>query len=495
MSFRRIIDHLLFREVDAASLAAWRIGFGALMTFEAINYGLFLCLDCYYRDTSFLFKYHHFEWVGVPPGFGLEILFALMTVAGLCITVGYHYRAAMIFYTFGFTWNFLLDQTRYLNHFYLVILICVIMCFVPAHRYWSLDAWRKPELRSPTVPNWGRFWLGAQLEIVLIYAGLVKINGDWLNLEPMRLWMNYRSADAHWIFQWLTQDWGIALASYGVIALHLIGAPLLLWRRSRLAVLCLYAIFHTTNAFVFNIGIFPWMTLYASLLLFDPDWPRQFIAWANRHGWLMRWQHLAAAPTPRPASAGAADGTAAGLSTTGSAATLRRGAGFGTWQKTAITVFVFGWLAWQIVLPLRHTWAPGNVAWNEDGHRYAWRMKLRSKRGSAVFIVERADGRTFRVDPRDQLTARQARKMACIPDLIWQFAQKLEQDYARFELPEGAEPLDSVVRVETRCSLNARDYATLIDPTVDLSAIDRRHPASEWVLPNTLPRHEPIFGP
>ena len=36
---------------------------------------------------------------------------------------------------------------------------------------------------APWLPNWGRLWMNVQTEIVLLYAGFVKLNVDWLNLE------------------------------------------------------------------------------------------------------------------------------------------------------------------------------------------------------------------------------------------------------------------------------------------------------------------------
>ncbi|MBX2880788.1 MAG: HTTM domain-containing protein, partial [Granulosicoccus sp.] len=277
----RIIQQM-FCPVDAAFLAVFRIGFGAILLFESVNYGLFLCLECFYHSSDLLFKYRHFSWVNAAPTVWLRTIWLLMAVLAIMVMLGFYYRAAMLLYTVGFTYHFLLEQVLYLNHFYLVILLCGLMTLVPAHAYWSLDAKRSSAIASDTVPYWSKFVLAAQLEIVLIYAGLVKLNADWLALEPMRMWMNYRSHDEIALFQWLTQDWGIAVASYGVIALHLIGAPLLLYRKTRLPVLFCYAFFHTINMFVFNIGIFPWMTLFASLLFFDADWPRQFAAWLSQ---------------------------------------------------------------------------------------------------------------------------------------------------------------------------------------------------------------------
>jgi len=454
----------LFRPVDASSLAVFRIAFGGLMLFEAVNYGVFLCLDCFYRQTDLLFKYRHFEWAELLPGRGLELVFVIMALSATGVMLGLFYRLSAVLLVLTFGYLFLLDEALYLNHFYLALLFATILVFVPAHRAWSLDARRRPAFASDTVPNWGRFWLGAQLEIVLVLAGLVKLNADWLNLEPMRMWMTAASADEAAIFRWLTQDWGIALASYGAIALHLVGAPLLLWRRTRLAVFCIYAVFHVINTFVFNIGIFPWMTLAATLVLFDPDWPRQVLRWLQARGRAVRFAALA-----QPAGDGM-----------GRFALSRT-------ARVGITAFIVLWLAAQVLVPFRHHLAPGNVAWNEDGHRFSWRMKLRSKRAVARFVVLTDDGGRVVVDPRDHLTAKQTRKMSCIPDMILQFAHFLASEHG----DDGTRKV--AVHADVRCSLNAREPQPLVDRLVDLSGVHRDDPVTSWVTPLSTPLRNPIF--
>lgn len=46
----------------------------------------------------------------------------------------------------------------------------------------------------------------------------------------------------------------------------------------------------------------------------------------------------------------------------------------------------------QLLLPLRHLLYAGDPSWTEEGHRYAWHMKLRDKDAEAVFHV--VDGQT-----------------------------------------------------------------------------------------------------
>ena len=455
----------LFKQVDSSFLAVFRIGFGAIMIFECINMGVFLCLDCMYHSSSMLFKYHYFEWVHPWPTWGLRLHWLLMAVASVCIMLGWYYRWAMVFFLLGFAYMFWLDQALYLNHFYMVLLFSTLMVFVPANAYWSLDVANNRVAERPTIPNWSRFLLAAQLEIILIYAGLVKINSDWLNLEPMRLWMNEKSAQHNEFLQFLTQDWGIALASYGVIALHLIGAPLLLSRRYRLWALAAYSVFHTINAFVFNIGIFPWFTLFASLLFFEPDWPKTL--WSKLQ---QRYRVIAERFPNRPISYGTVY-PATGMSK----------------QQWLLLVCVCGWLLVQVVVPWRHLALPGEVAWNESGHRFSWRMMLRSKRGDAVFNVKSASGREWEVKPAKELNAKQYRKMVCIPDMLWQFAQHIE----RTELAAGRGPVE--VYASVHCSLNDRKRARMVDPSVDLTAISRTEPVDNWLLPLSEPLKKTFF--
>ena len=53
----------------------------------------------------------------------------------------------------GFTYTQLIDVTNYLNHYYLVSLLALIMIFLPLHRTWSVDAWLRPRAGRPRVPQ------------------------------------------------------------------------------------------------------------------------------------------------------------------------------------------------------------------------------------------------------------------------------------------------------------------------------------------------------
>ena len=132
----------------------------------------------------------------------------------------------------------------------------------------------------------------------------------------------------------------------------------------------------------------------------------------------------------------------------------------------------------QLLIPLRHYLYPGKVSWTEEGHRFAWHMKLRDKDASADFIiVDPVRSDTLVVDPRDYLTRWQARKMSTRPDMILQFSHYLAEKMRH----DGHVQVE--VRAEVTASLNGRRSQVLIDPTVDLARQRRTLKSASWILP------------
>ena len=380
----------LFKPVDAASIVFFRICFGFLLLFDVYRYFTKDWIYKFYIDPGFHFKYKGFSWVEPWAGNGMYWHFAALGVLAFMIMTGAFYRIATVLFLIGFSYVFLLDSSYYLNHFYLVILIGLLMCFVPAHRSFSIDAWRNPAIRSRTIPNWGLLIMLVQLEIVLFYAGFVKINPDWLQLEPLGSWVS-RFGHTPLIGPMLTEKWVVAVAAYGVIALHIFGAPLLFWKKTRLAVFWVYVAFHLSNHFFFQIGIFPWLTIAATTLFFEPDWPRRLARSA-----MTPLAQLAEVRVPdlRPRIAAAIEAPTYGLR-----------------AHAVVAGLAAAWIGVQVSMPLRHFVIPGDVAWTEDAHRFSWRMKLRDKNGAGHFVVQDLEsGRRWEIDPRRYLKEKQCAK-------------------------------------------------------------------------------------
>jgi hypothetical protein len=263
---QRFVDPL-FETVDGSSLAFFRVAFGAIMLVECWRFWSKGWIERHYIEPEFFFKYYGFEWIAPWPGDGMYWHFAALAVLSLLVALGVAYRLATLLFFLAFAYVFLLDQARYLNHFYLVMLIALLLAVLPA-----------PAARMPA---WTVWLFRLQFEVMYIYAGIVKINPDWLRLEPMGMWLARRD-DWALVGPLFNQDWVVALAAYGAILLHVVGAPLLLVRRTRAAVMTLYFAFHLANHFLFNIGIFPWVAMAGTLMFLEPDWPRRAWRWAHR---------------------------------------------------------------------------------------------------------------------------------------------------------------------------------------------------------------------
>lgn len=456
-----VLDHYLhalpsrlFAPVDISFLVYFRVIFGAIMLWEVWRYFSHDWIRRYYIEPTFYFHYFGFDWIRPWPGDGMYLHFCFLGALATCIMIGLWYRVATVLFFLGFTYVFLLDQTRYLNHFYLISLLAFLMIFLPAHRALSVDAWRNRKIRSDTSPAWTLWLLRAQIGIPYFYGGIAKLNGDWLRGEPMRMWLAER-IDFPVVGALFTEEWMVYLFVWGGLLLDLLIVPLLLWRRTRPFVFAAAVLFHLLNAQLFQIGIFPWFMLAATLIFFPPDLPRRLFAELFRRR----------RPEKRPRAG---------------APTIEHN--HATPAPKVTLAFLAVYLTFQVLVPLRHFLYPGNVNWTEEGHRFSWHMKLRDKEGDALFTAtEPASGETWIIDPREYLTSRQRRTMATHPDMILQFSQYLADEMRR--TGRG----DVEIRAQVSASLNGRQKQLLIDPSVNLAGQKRNLWPSGWIVPLSQP--------
>jgi vitamin K-dependent gamma-carboxylase len=449
-----------FARVDIASLVWFRVAFGLCMVAHVLESMPKVAQS--YIEPEFHFKYFGFQWVEPWPGNWMHVHFLVLLLAAVCITLGAGYRVATVVFFLGISHVFLLEQAFHLNHMYLVSLISFLMILVPAHRAFSVDAWLRPKLRSETAPKWALWLLQAQVGIPYFYGGIAKLNGDWLQAQPLKIWLASR-ADRPVIGPLLAQEWVAYLFAYGGLLFDLLVVPLLMWRKTRPYIFVVALMFHATNGTVFNIGIFPWVMAGATLIFFSPEWPRKVV---SRLRGLLGGPPLPAVmlvPAPRQ---------------------LRP-------RQAALLTLVGGYVAFQLLFPLRHWLYPGDVAWTEEGHKFSWRMKLRDKGGRmALIATDPTTGRSWRINDRKYLTRRQASKMVGRPEMILQYAHYVADQLRA----EGYEHIE--IRALTSITLNGRPPAPLIDPDVDLAQVEWSIWPKSWILPqpHALPKGDDAEG-
>lgn len=414
------------------------------MMVGAIRFMLSGWVERLYVEPKFFFRFSGFEWVEPFGVEGMYLLYILIALSAAGIMLGLFYRVAVVLFFLAFTYSELIDATNYLNHYYLVCLLAFLMIFLPAHRRFSLDVRRRPARAVTHVPSWMIHILMLQIGIVYFFAGFAKLNSDWLfRAMPLAVWL---PSNAHWpvLGRFFEQNWTAFAFSWAGAFYDLTIPFWLLWRRSRPFAYTAVISFHLLTKLLFNIGLFPFIMIFNTLIFFPPAFHERLLGrFGYSSGAEKRYYAL-----PRPA-----------------------------WGVLRPVLAVY--LALQVLLPLRFLLYPGNVLWTEEGYRFAWRVMLVEKTGLATFLVHDPEtGRVSEVDNRLYLTPFQEKQMAIQPDLMLQYAQFLAEEYQR-------EYSISRPRVTVDCfvALNGRLSQRFINPETDLAAIVDSFKPKRWVLP------------
>ncbi len=436
----------LFTPIDIAPLVFFRIFFGATMLYHVVSAAKDRWIEFFDVQPDFHLTYPGFGWVHPWPGNGMSVHFAVMGLAAVGIMAGLFYRVSAAVFCLTFTHAFLIEKALHQNHYYLICLISGIMVFVPAHRAGSIDVLRRPQIRSSVAPIVWLWLLRFQLAIPYFYGGLAKLNSDWLHGMPMRLWLDRRT-DVPVVGEWLAHDYALLFSSDAGLTYDLLVVPALLSRRTRRMAYIASLVFHVSNHVLWDIGIFPWFMIGATLLFFPPGWVRRLLS--------MR-------PVRQP-------------TTLDPAARL-------TARQRRFTMALGCFLAWQVLFPFRHCLYPGNVNWTEEGHHFAWHMMLREKDvGIRFFVFNPQTGQRGLLKVSDFLNERQLTRMGKDADMVLEFVHYVRDHYR--EHGRG----DLEIHVLALASLNGRKPQLLMDPTLDYAKTDRVWGVQPWIIPLTEP--------
>jgi hypothetical protein len=421
-------------------VAVFRIGFGLVVAYSSIRFLAKGWVDRLYLDPENHLTYTGFDWVRPLPAPWMHLHLVVLALLGLAIAAGYHHRLAAALFVVGFAYTELIDAALYLNHYWYVTLAGLLLVLLPVHHHWSLDARAGRVTPSPHVAV-GVVWaLRAQIAVVYLFAGLAKLNPDWLfRAQPMQLWLADRT-DIPIVGPILDEPAIAYLASWSGAVFDCTIVWWLLWRPSRRWAYAAVVGFHLITGALFQIGVFPWVMIIGTLVFFEPDWPTR-----------LRRARRATGPTHTRASAP---------------------------RVGRVAVVILGLLAAvEIVLPLRHYAYPGNVRWTEEGYYLSWRVMVTEKAGHLEFEVTDADtGRRWQVAPGLVLTDWQAEKAATNPGLIHATAHLIADHYRA----EGRAEVE--VRADAWVSQNGEPARRIVDPSVDLAARSRRVGPSDWIL-------------
>lgn len=428
----------LFQPIDNAPLIIFRIFFGFLLAAETFGAILTGWVKENFIKPEFTFSHIGMEWLQPLPGNGMYFYFATMGILGILVMIGYKYRLTLSAFTILWTLTYWMQKTSYNNHYYMLILVCLIMIFLPANRYASVDAKQNPEIKSWSMPQWCSWVMILQIAIVYLFATLSKFYPDWLDGTFTKNLLANKSPFP-FVQDIFNQKWFYLFIAYSGIAFDLLIVPLLLWKKTRTFAFIASLIFHLFNAVTLQIGIFPFFALSFAVFFYPPEKIRSIFFKKKA---VLDFDNL---PSDR--------------------------------NKSILLYFFLPYFILQILLPIRHWFIKGDVLWTEEGHRLSWRMMLRSRSGYTVFkIVDKQSGQEIRYNVRSKLTEKQFNMVSDKPDAIWQFAQRIKKEFA-------SQGKDVSIFADTHVSINGKKLQQFIDPKVDLASADWNYFShNDWIL-------------
>ncbi|MGK0333056.1 MAG: vitamin K-dependent gamma-carboxylase [Minisyncoccia bacterium] len=425
----------LERRLSASSFVAFRIAFGLLVAVGQVRFIARGWVDELYLAPAEHLTYPGFSWVRPLPSTAMYIVVGALVVLGLLIAAGWRTRVCAAAFTAGFVYCELIDAALYLNHYWLITLAGLLLALLPTPV-------------GGTVPLVNVLALRTQLGVVYFFAGLAKLNSDWLlRAEPLRTWLAART-DRPVIGGLLDEAWlafGISWVG-AVFDLTIVGW--LLWRRSRPWAYVVLVVFHVATAMLFQIGMFPWVMIALTPIFFAPAWADRLLDSRQRNsrlpdGQLVRQlRRLPPGPMPR-----------------------------------AIAASLVVLLAVNIALPLRHYLADGNVRWNDDGYLLSWRVLLTERAGTASFeVVDLVTGDQWEASLDHLLDDWQIAGALTSPTLLLAAAHMVADN----AISNGH---DSVaVYADAHVAWNGRLHQRWIDPDVDLARVSKFAPHGSFML-------------
>ena len=437
------LNDILFKRVSIYPLVTLRIAVGALILFSVIRYAQKSWIAELYIDPTYHFSF--VSWLQPLDGIGMYVVFAVMGLNALCVILGLFYRVNTVMLLALFTYTELLDKTYYLNHYYLVTLLLFWLAVVPAHRYYSLDSKLFPAIQTSQCANWCILIFKAQLSIVYFYAGLAKVNYDWLlHGQPLATWLPGKY-QLPLLGPLMHYKWTAILFCWAGCLYDLTIWVFLLMRRTRAIAYVFVLIFHILTGVLFpRIGMFPYIMIAGTIIFFSEGWHRRVVAMLPFSG------AETESFTPKSLS---------------------------PILQTVASYALVVYLALQVLLPVRYVLYGGNLFWHEQGYRFSWRVMLMEKNGYTAFVLRDPASKVQKeVDQEAYLTPFQRQQMKTQPDMIYQFAQHIgDEFYSRF----GYEP---EIYVKSRLSLNGRRSQQFTDDTLNIYQLT--HPMDKgWIIP------------
>lgn len=370
-------------------------------------------------------KYDFFEWVQLTSVENLKIIFAIGILGSFFITIGFLYRISSIVVFLLWCYLFFTDQGHNNNHYYLIAMFLFFFIFVNANEWGSVKSIKK---KSKFIPVWNYLVFKLLIFILYFYGGLAKLNSDWLNGYPLKYWLSGRDHLGVFFKEFLEKDFTVYFFSYYGLVFDLFVGFFLFHKKLKYLAVSLMIPFHIFNHFLWPIGVFPWLSIFMTILFFE-DEINSFFKFPKF---------------------GKIDESLL--------------------KKRMVTLFFVLFFTFQFLFPFRQYLYSGKTNWHGYGEFFAWRMMLADKQGAVRLRVYSEDNQYLgEVSLQEYINQRQLYKMVFIPKNFIPFCKYIEQEIKSDV--RNSSLGDIKIYADVFKTINNRPFERVIDPKVDLTSV------------------------
>ncbi|PSN30216.1 Vitamin K-dependent gamma-carboxylase [Blattella germanica] len=332
------------------------------------------------------------------------------------IMLGLYFRISCIAYIIPYWFIFMLDKTAWNNHSYLFGIISILLLGSNAHHFWSLDILLGRVKRNYPVPVWNYFILRFQIFILYFYAGLKKMDRDWLEGYSMRN-----------------------------LSYHDVFAP---FKRT---------------------GMFPYVCLVTMPIFCNANWPRKILKYFSRSKYASR--NNGKEKEKQKLKEEFKEGCEFNK------IHEEFPKGVITWKQKLVVFLLITHMGLQMFLPYSHFITKGYNNWTHGLYGYSWDMMVHTWDTVLVLVkvVDHETGKEHFLDPEAWVQSSRWEKHG---DMVVQYAQCLQRKLLKGISDDGEKTeqyelsKNISIYIDVWCSLNGRFQQRMFDPRVDLLTVN-----------------------
>jgi len=459
---RNYIDRILLKineGRDPAALGVLRFCYGLLMIIDIFDERGLSRLPIKHGDPSSCY----FPLFDNMPRLSIEYLYLVYLVllmSAFGIMIGLFFKLSCFCFMSCYWYIFFLDKTVWNNHSYLYGLMSIILLLSNANYYWSIDGLIWPSIRNKQIPLWQYGVVRFQVFLLYFYAGLKKLDRDWMTgysmvglsrefvFDPFRTFLTNEQIDFY-----MVHCCGLMF--------DLLQGFMLFFDTTRPIGFFFGYNFHIMNAVMFNIGMFSYMCMAVIPIFCRPEWPKKIIKMLP--SFLQK---------VFPMTEDSVDNKSCTLIEQPPSKKKKLEPRSWTWKNLFMNLLCLHYVAAQLFLPYSHFLTKGYNSWTQGLYGYSWDMMIHSWSTQHV-VVKVTDQKTNKEqylrpgaffpygDSKNRIFSH--------PDMLKQYAICLADRVKGMDELGIQHPQ---ITVDVWKSMNGRYQQRMLDPTVDLVTAD-----------------------